>query len=119
VFDGPLATTELRLKSVTDYWVLGALPKRLSFRTYKRLHQGEFAKHLGLDQGRVSRALRNLHEKGIIERRGKGAFVEWRLSKSWGWIGSAEAYERSVKHDRDQLRASLKVVTSNDPSPAA
>lgn len=93
VFERGLEELARRLHSAGALRLLLILPSRLSWEAWRRLDQRETAAALGTDQGTVSRALRELVEADAIERRGKGPYVEWRLSAGWGWRGNAASYQ--------------------------
>ena len=81
-----------------------SLPSRLDFRAWKRLPQNELAESLGVTQGAVSKALRELERHCVVERRGKGALIEWRLCRSVGYRGRAEHFHADERADEISQR---------------
>jgi hypothetical protein len=71
-------------------WLI--LPQHLSYTVFRRLDQCTIAAQLKVEQPSISRALKQLHEIGAIERRGKGPVTEWKLSPDYGWRGDVDSY---------------------------
>ncbi len=68
------------------------LPEHLDYVTFRRLDQVKIGAELGMGQSSISRSLKELVEAGVVERRGKGPLVEWRLSPDYGWRGDVESF---------------------------
>lgn len=41
--------------------------------------------------------MRDLLNRGIVERQGKGSVAQWRLSLKWGWDGNVAAYHAATR----------------------
>jgi len=81
-----------RIRSLSTIHVLDALPDHLSWTEWRRLQQADVAGELGIGQASVSRAMAELLDLGLVERRGRHACIEWRLALSAGWRGGPAAY---------------------------
>jgi DNA-binding transcriptional ArsR family regulator len=68
------------------------LPDHLSYTAYRRLDQTKIGAELDMNHSTVSRALKELTELGVVERRGSGPVVEWKLSPDYGWRGHVDAF---------------------------
>ena len=91
-FTKPTAEIARRLKSGVAAKLLLILPDHLSYSDWRRLDQRKVAAEINVTDGAVSRALAELVEHGVIERRGKGPMVEWRLSLDYGWRGDVDSF---------------------------
>ena len=71
--------------------------------------------------GSVSEALKELHQIGAIDRRGKGPVTEWMLSPDWGWNGKAGAWKGNQRaRGRDPAsRVQMPTRQGFEPSIAA
>jgi DNA-binding Lrp family transcriptional regulator len=85
------------LRNAATLRVFLALPDHLSWTEFRPLNQGQLASELEIDQASVSRAMKDLLNRGIVEREGKGPASHWRLSLKWGWRGNAAAYHAAVR----------------------
>jgi hypothetical protein len=86
------------VSSAATWAVFMELPERLTWTEWRPLNQTELAAHLDVDQGSVSRALKDLLAREIIERSGPaGAFSVWRLSIKWGWNAGVDAFDAELK----------------------
>ncbi len=103
------ATAELakRLTSGATLRVMLVLPQHLNYETFKRLDQSSLAGELGMTQASVSRALTELHEQGVVERKGAGPVTEWRLSSDYGWRGSVDGFHA---FQRQKARQAPQVI---------
>jgi DNA-binding transcriptional regulator YhcF (GntR family) len=90
--------------------VMISLPKRLDWRTWRRLPQADLAAHLSISKSRVCRALRELEEHGVIESRGKGAAVEWRISRVIGFRGRAAQYHSDAREETLDRLDEIEVI---------
>ena len=91
------------LRSAATLRVFLALPDHLSWTEFRSLNQSELATDLEIDNASVSRAMRDLLNRGIVERIGAGPVMKWRLSLKWGWRGNAAAYHAAVR-EAEQAR---------------
>ncbi len=98
-----------RIRSAATLHVLDALPDHLSFTEWRKLHQIRLATELGIAQGSVSKAMQELHDLALVERRGSGAHVEWRMSLTAGWRGNATSYNaaRRARATADRHAAAI------------
>ena len=85
------------LRSAATLRVFLALPDHLSWTEFRSLNQSELATALEIDNASVSRAMRDLLNRGIVERTGKGPVMKWKLSLKWGWRGNAAAYHTAMR----------------------
>jgi hypothetical protein len=110
-FDDAAEALAGRITSGTTWRVWAILPKHLSYTVFRRLDQVTIAAHLKVDQTSISRALRELHQLGAIERKGKGPVTEWKLSPDFGWRGDVDSY-----HAEQRQRGAGKAgpLTSSD-----
>jgi hypothetical protein len=68
------------------------LPNHLSYTQFKRLDQRKLGALLKTDDSSISRALAELRKLGVVEKRGSGAHIEWKLSSDYGWRGDVASY---------------------------
>jgi hypothetical protein len=107
VFDEARREVYKQLRTASTLRVFLALPDYLSWTEYKPLRRETLAEVLEIDGAGVSRALHELHERGVLERRGKGPVTTWRLSLKWGWRGSAGSYRKAAREAEEQRAAAL------------
>jgi hypothetical protein len=74
-----------------------ARPDDLTRTEFRPLTQSELASEFEIDNASVSRATKDLLNRGIVERTGKGPVMKWRLSLKWGWRGNAAAFHAAVR----------------------
>ena len=74
-----------------------ALHDYLSWTAFRPLNQANLASRLKISNGSVSRSLKDMHTRGMIERAGKGPVTQWRFSLKWGWGGDVLAYRQAVR----------------------
>lgn len=87
---------------------------RLNFKTFEMINQADIGLDLGLSQATIGRALRDLMERGFLERQGAGPRQTWRITPKGAWFGTAAAYQKD-KRDRGSNPAGLKLVHDRDP----
>ena len=100
------------IRNASTLRVFMALPDHLSWTEFRPLPREQLAKLLEIDGASVSRALTDLHNRGMIERRGKGPVTQWKLSLNWGWKGNAAAYHAAMR-DNDAHR----IAAGKSPRP--
>jgi hypothetical protein len=86
-----------QLNSLPTVRVFLALPDYLSWTEFRPLNQSKLAERLKVGAASVSRAMKDLHGRGIVERLGRGPVMQWKLSLNWGWRGNAAAYHAAVR----------------------
>lgn len=91
------------LRSAATLRVFLALPDHLNWTEFRPLNQSDLATELEIDNASVSRAMRDLLSRGIVERTGKGPVMQWKLSLKWGWRGNAAAYHVAMR-DAERTR---------------
>jgi hypothetical protein len=91
-FDEPTARIARTVTNGAALRVFMVLPAHLSYTVFKRLDQRKLGSELGLDGSAVSRALKQLHQLGAVEKRGAGAHIEWKLSPDYGWRGDVDSF---------------------------
>lgn len=74
--------------------VMLLLPTLLDYVQWRRLDQVKLGTTLGINQGTVSKALKELLRIGYVEKNGTGPTTEWRLSSNYGWKGSVDSYHQ-------------------------
>jgi DNA-binding transcriptional MocR family regulator len=115
MFDEARQQIVAELRSASTLRVFLSLPDHLTWTTFSTLNQVELAKKLEIDDGSVSRALKELTERGIVERKGRGPVSKWKLSLKWGWRGSAAAYHAAVREAA--ANQPPKAATTTPPKP--
>jgi hypothetical protein len=105
VFDEARQQIVRELKTAAALRVFLSLPDHLSWTEFRPLRQEALAAELGIDGSAVSRALADLHARGVVEREGKGPVTTWKLSLKWGWRGSAAAYAKAAREAEEQRQA--------------
>ena len=91
-FDEPTARIARNVTNGAALRVFMVLPSHLSYTVFRRLDQRMLGAELGLDGSAVSRALKQLHELGAVDKRGAGPAIEWKLSPDFGWRGDVDSY---------------------------
>lgn len=91
-FDEPTARIAREATTAAALKVFLILPAHLSYTTFRRLDQRKLGAELGLDDSTISRALKQLHSLGAIERKGTGPVTEWKLSPDYGWRGDVDSF---------------------------
>jgi len=92
-----------------DLWgqptaVLHFLMSRLSFDNYIALEQKEISDQLSVDKSDVSRAIKKLVEKGILEKGPRiGKSFSYKLNPLYGWKGR-------VKNLNEERKKRLSVI---------
>lgn len=92
VFTAAMAEASDRIRNPTTLRLLLRLPRHLGFADFKPLRAADVAMQMDVDRSAVTRALRELHQLGIIERDGRGPYTTWRISSSYGWLGTADQW---------------------------
>lgn len=78
--------------------VLLYIVSKAKMKNWVQLQQQEIADALGLKQPHVSRALKTLREKGLIEETTKlGKGKSYRISMEFGWRGAGKSYTEEKK----------------------
>jgi predicted transcriptional regulator len=78
--------------------VLLYIVSKAQMKNWVQLQQQEIAEALGLKQPHVSRALKTLREKGLIEETTKlGKAKSYRISIEFGWRGAGKTYTQERK----------------------
>lgn len=91
--------------------VLFKLFAKLDFENYLYVPQTEIARQLGMGQSDVSKAIKKLVDRGIIELGPKvGGVRTMRLDDKYGWKGRAEVYQL-------EQRRKLRVVPGSSAEP--
>jgi hypothetical protein len=67
----------------------------MGFERWTMLAQERVGDELGFGQATVGKALRDLLERGFLERRGSGPRQEWRLTPKAAWMGTASSYQKA------------------------
>jgi hypothetical protein len=98
VFEGPLEEKLDGINTASAFKVFFKLPKLLTWTEFRQLNQVALAAELHIDDASVSRALRDLLNRGIIERQGRGPASTWKLSIDWGWRGNVETFHHYKAH---------------------
>ena len=98
MFDDTREQLALEMDSLPTVRVFLILPSYLSWTEFRSLSQAELAARLKIDQASVSRALKDLLNRDIVERTGKGPAVKWKLSLKVGWNGNAAAYHAAARN---------------------
>jgi predicted transcriptional regulator len=84
--------------------VLLHIVSQAEMKNWVQLQQQEIAEALGLKQPHVSRALKTLQKKGLIEATAKlGKAKSYRISMTFGWRGPGKAYA-DEKSRREHLQ---------------
>lgn len=97
VFDDARQQVIADLNSAAAFKVFLALPDYLSWTEFRPLNQAAVAKRLKITQGSVSRVMKDLLNRSIVEREGSGPVTRWKLSLNWGWRGNAAAYHAAAR----------------------
>ncbi len=118
MFDEARQQVIRELRSASTLRVFLSLPDHLTWTEFRSLHQSELAAALEIDSASVSRAMRDLLARGIVERIGKGPVQRWKLSLAWGWRGSAAAYQSAVR-EAEKARLSAVPISAFIPLNAA
>jgi DNA-binding HxlR family transcriptional regulator len=108
VFDDAMRQLAVTITNGTTWRVLAVLPEHLSYEVFRRLDQRQLGAKLGMRDNSVSRALKELHEAGVVERRGAGPVTEWRLTPDYGWRGDVASYHRTQRQrmaEKNKTRA--------------
>lgn len=122
-FTHEAATLARTISSAATLRVFLILPDVLSYQHFKRLDQRQLGAELGLDDSSISRALKQLHSIGVVEKRGAGPVKEWRLSSDYGWRGDVAGFhafnrgktENAENPPKDQAQKSQKEYVANKP----
>lgn len=104
-FDEPVAKIAREATTAAALKVFLILPQHLSYTQFRRLDQRKLGAEIGLDDSSISRALKQLHELGAVEKRGKGAHIEWKLSPDYGWRGDVESFHAEQRKRRARTPA--------------
>ena len=83
-----------------EYRVLNLLVSRTQMKNWVQIQQKEIAEELGMKVPNVSRALKKLQEKGLIEATIKlGKAKNYRVSIEFGWRGAGKSYteEKTIR----------------------
>lgn len=107
------AKLAVKVRSAATFKVLLILPRHLSYMQYRRLDQRKLGAELGLDAASVSRAMKELHSFGVVDRRGTGPVTEWKLTPEFGWYGDVASY-----HATRRARALLGTPANSEATPA-
>jgi DNA-binding IclR family transcriptional regulator len=97
-----------QLRNGATLRVFLALPDHLSWTEFRPLNQSQLATRLKITGASVSRAMKDLLNRGIVERIGAGPVMQWKLSLKWGWRGNAAAYHAAMRETGEQHRTLKK-----------
>ena len=87
--------------------VLTCLWGRLSAEHWKLIRQAEIAQEMSTSRATVSTAMNYLVSKGLLQKRGATARVEWLLAPEAGWKGTPGAFHKA----RDvQAKGAAKIL---------
>ena len=115
LFTDAMEAAARSITSAVTLRVLMLLPKHLSFTDFKHLPTTELAAGADTDQPNVSRAMRRLHQLGIVERLGTGPRTAWRMSSDWGWNGTADQWRAMRAGRLKGKRPPAKAPAGPDP----
>ena len=85
--------------SKTDYRVLHQLLSHLEFENWINVSQATIAEELRIKKPNISRSIKNLISKGIIEKRKDPQDkrrIKYRLNPEYGWRGDADQWKREM-----------------------
>ena len=116
MFDSALLHLVRKVRGGPALRVFLRLPARLDWPDWRKLDQKSLADEIGMHRTEVSRALAELVTVGVIERRGRGPTLEWRLSLDWGWRGQVDAYH-AEQRARQREHAGTKPGQEGGPLP--
>ncbi|CCQ65218.1 Tagatose-6-phosphate kinase / 1-phosphofructokinase [Crocosphaera watsonii WH 0402] len=83
----------------TDYRVLFQLLSHLEFENWINVSHQMIANELGVNRVNVSRAIKKLVEKEIIEKHkdpSDGRRIKYRLNPVHGWMGDAKQWQKEM-----------------------
>jgi hypothetical protein len=66
----------------------------LDWEKFGLITQEDVAAELCMSSAAVRKGLRRLLAEGILERQGKGARQQWRVTQEASWFGGAERYNK-------------------------
>ncbi len=91
-FTRPTAELASKVQSPVALRLLLLLPDVLSYTDWRRLDQVQTGARLNVTNSAISRAMKELHALGVVERKGKGPVTLWRLSSDYGWRGDVDSF---------------------------
>ncbi len=109
-FPDALAEIARTITSGATVRVLLALPSHLGWSDFRPLPREVLAKELDMEGPTVSRALVDLQKRGLIERQGTGPVTTWKLSPTWGWVGTPDAYHKAVREQAEARKAAAEAA---------
>lgn len=112
-FTEPNRQLASRLRSAVAARLLLILPAHLDYVTFRRLDQRKIAAEIDVTNGAISKALAELTALGVVERRGKGPVVEWRLSLDYGWRGDVDSFH-AERRKRGKPAPGAGIVPADD-----
>jgi hypothetical protein len=71
----------------------------------QQLNRNILAAELGIDGASVSRAMTDLLNRKIVERKGRGPVTQWKLSFEVLWRGNAAAYHAAAREHEARRKA--------------
>lgn len=84
--------------TMETYRVLMFLLYKTEMKNWVQIQQSEIAEALGMKQPNVSKAIKKLVEKGIVETTAKmGKAKNYKISVDFGWRGTGAEYEKAKK----------------------
>ncbi len=105
LFDDARREVLQQLNTVSAFKVFLALPDHLSFTEFRPLNRNILAAELGIDGASVSRAMTDLLNRKIVERKGRGPVTQWKLSFEVLWRGNAAAYHAAAREHEARRKA--------------
>ena len=106
LFDDARREVLQQLNTVSAFKVFLALPDHLSFTEFRPLNRNRSSRHqLGIDGASVSRAMKDLLNRKIVERKGRGPVTQWKLSFEVLWRGNAAAYHAAAREHEARRKA--------------
>lgn len=93
--------------------VLMHLLSTLDFENYILIQQSEIAEKLGMKRSNVSRAIKQLLERGILVKGGKiGRTYSYKLNSAYGWKGRVV---KLFEEGQQRLEPRPRLVVDNGP----
>ena len=117
MFDEARQQVAHQLTEAATLRVFLVLPDHLNWLEFRSLNQRDLAADLKISPASVSRAMKDLLNRSMVERSGRGPVMKWRLSLNWGWRGNAAAFHAAVR-ESERVRVA-GVVPTDLPAPNA